>query len=150
MTDATEGSEAPVGVQEAECCADERGEWRFGPWATPTLLASTAAGVAQPGLAPGGGRRTELRLPRRGRTFSPARLRHRLGPGPYAYVYSVNSFCSVCKVLFKTLNEFVLKNQEILHCFINNELEDGYKSVFNPDVSNFSLIVVISIRLLEL
>lgn len=82
VTDATEGPEAPMGVQEAKCRTDGRGGWCLGPRATGApMLAATAAGVAQPGLSQRGGGRPELRLSRRGSSDSPARLRHRLGPG---------------------------------------------------------------------
>lgn len=81
-TDATEGPEATMGVQEAKCRTDGRGGRCVRPRATRTsVLAATAAGVAQPRLTQGGGGRTELRLPRGGSPDSPARLRHRLGPG---------------------------------------------------------------------
>lgn len=82
VTDATEGPEAPMGVQEAKCRTDGRGGWCLGPRATGApMLAATAAGVAQPGLSQRGSGRPELRLSRRGSPDSPARLRHRLGPG---------------------------------------------------------------------
>lgn len=82
VTDATEGPEAPMGVQEAKCRTDGRGRWCLRPRATGTpMLAATTAGVAQPGLSQRGGGRPELRLSRGGSPGSPARLRHRLGPG---------------------------------------------------------------------
>lgn len=71
-----------MGVQEAKCRTDGRGGWCLRTRSTGTpVLTATAAGVAQPGLSQRGGRRPELRFPRGGSPDSPARLRHRLGPG---------------------------------------------------------------------